>query len=435
MRITAPLVLSLAFAFNACDDDAVDATPDADTSVVPDVPDVVDGSDADAVDGSDAEVDGSDASPDTSEGGDDILTLEIGEERPLTHHDVSVLFPLPTGPGQDLYWTAATIGRGGPLLPESEFARIGHSVTNTLSDDLEYAALRVLAVRFDPCFRVQLTSACQPQVRLVFQMLLPTGQAMDGAVHALYNVPMDELPDLTRGLRDLRSVSGENFAYASLGINPALAAQGLDGPYARGLRDVVLRFAGAGNLARVTFMTRTDARSGQWEFGGFGIGTWPAETDFPAPGPIPIVGTPETSLQMVTRRIADGFEYTVLPMFADATGHPGVSMETIRGLDAGARATVHAWAVRQQDPHVVTNDASDCAGCHLAGRIGDALEVLDPGLVTDEVLIGRAGRLVGEADGNGDNLRAFGYFGSAAVVSQRVANETRAVVEAFAEIE
>jgi hypothetical protein len=52
--------------------------------------------------------------------------------------------------------------------------------------------------------------------------------------------------------------------------------------------------------------------------------------------------------------------------------------------------------------------------------------------VTPSLTAARGTRELSPAEDNGDNLRAFGYFNMAPVVTQRVANETRAVVAAFA---
>jgi hypothetical protein len=249
----------------------------------------------------------------------DTTNAEVGPGRALTANDVSVLMPLPTAPGQDFYLRTTTAGRGGPLLPEAEFDRIARSLTNVVEDPEEYDALRVLAVRFDPCFQITLETACQPQIRLVFQFLAEGGLTNDGAIHALYNVPLGELPTLVAELRALALLAPENTGQPTLDVSPALRTQGMDGAYGRGLHALVLRYAGTDTLARMTFMTRTNARSGQWEFGGFHLGDWP-DTGFPTAGPITIEGALPSSLQTVARRVSDGFEFTVLPEFLAADG-------------------------------------------------------------------------------------------------------------------
>ena len=82
----------------------------------------------------------------------------------------------------------------------------------------------------------------------------------------------------------------------------------------------------------------------------------------------------------------------------------------------------------------MTADTTDCASCHLAGHVAHFLETEDPALVTPALTALRGPRELGPAEDNGDNLRAFGYFNMAPVITQRVANETRQVVTAFAAI-
>jgi len=348
--------------------------------------------------------------------------------RALLRHDVSILFPLPA---TDALWRASHAGLGGPLVPETEFAKIARSLTIALPDESEYAALRVVGVRFDPCFRMTLTSACQPQVRLVLQAVDPVEGAFDGALHALYNIAPAAWPGLVADLRALALDAPENVTDLGLGPSPALAAQGMDGAYARGLEALVAAHAGPDTLARLTFMTRTNARTSQWEFGGSHLGDWPG-TDFPAAGPVTIVGASDETLQTVTLPPTSGFRFSVGPEFADPVGRPGVDTDLLDAMDRPARAAVHAWAVAQEDPDALLPDTTDCAACHLAGRIGGYLEALDPTLVTPALAARRGPRRTSPAEDNRDNLRAFGWFFHDPHVAQRTANETEAVVRALA---
>jgi hypothetical protein len=356
---------------------------------------------------------------------DDSLAAASAEA--LTRNDVSVLFPLPTTPAASaLLWSASLEGLGGPLLPKSEFARNTFSLTRELDDDLEYDALRVVAVRFDPCFKTSLGGPCQPQVRLVWQAPDPTDPPkgfLDGSVHSLYAVPDADLPALVAELRRLAPLAPENTALAPLGVSPALAARGLDSDYAHGLKALVLRHAGAGSLVRVTFMTRTFARSGQWQFAGFHVG--------PNSAKIEIAGLGGLTQQNVTREIAHGFEYVVHPKFIDPAAGQASSSSALTALDPAARADVHAWALRQEDPATHLPDTTDCASCHLANHVGRHLESLDPSLLTSEPVARRGPRTLSLAETDADNLRAFGYFGPYPQVSQRVANETEAVLAAL----
>src|SRR5690606_32768403 len=103
-------------------------------------------------------------------------------------------------------------------------------------------------------------------------------------------------------------------------------------------------------------------------------------------------------------------------------------------LDARGRQAVHGWAMRQEDPARHLPDTTDCASCHLGGHVARTLEALEPGLLSAAIAGRRGARAVGAAEGDADNLRAFGYFGATAHVAQRTANETRAVLEAWSRL-
>ncbi len=332
-----------------------------------------------------------------------VATVVAGEacddehpsERSLTGHDISVLFPLPAL-GEDGLWKASTAGRGGAFLPKATFDEIGHSLTNALEEADEYASLRVVAVRFDPCFQIGLDATCQAQVRLVFQPFsaMPASGVAgfhDGAVHALYNIADEDFPRLVSELRALTTNAPENLASLPLGVSPALRKQGLDGAYAKGLLALVSGYAGPDTLARMTFMTRTNTRSGQWEFGGFHISNR-GNPEWPSPGDITMVGADAATMQVVTLAFSLGFEYEVDPPFAEAAGRTAVDSAVLDGMDSAARKATHAWALRQEDPTVHVPDTTDCASCHVSGHIARHLEALDPALVTPALVASRGPR-------------------------------------------
>ena len=351
-------------------------------------------------------------------------TRGVLDEGALGRHDVSILVPVPaTG---DLPWKASLPGKGGALLPKSAFDKIGRSVFNAVPEPGEYDALRVVAVRFDPCFTTSLTAACQPQVRLVFQALDGEGGTFDGAVHALYNLSADQHADVVARLRALEDKAPQNRAYAPLGINPALKAQGMTGAYATGLAKIITDHAGPATLARMTFVTRTLARQGQWELGGFHIKAT-AATGFPAPGAIKIIGN-ETLQVLGNGGFGGGHRYTITPDLADPAGRTGTDSLAIPALSATAKKQLSAWALAQQSPLATVPDTTDCSSCHIAGHVSNALEAADPRLVS----LDRGPRVIAGAERTGDNLRSFGYFGAEPVIAIRTANETSAVLRAIA---
>jgi len=347
------------------------------------------------------------------------------DEHALGRHDLSILVPLPAS--GDLPWMASMPARGGALLPKTVFDKIGRSVFNTVDDAAEYDALRIVGVRFDPCFTTSLTAACQPQIRVIFQTLAADRASgfNDGAVHALYNLSATDFADALAHLRALDAP--QNRDYSPLGVSPVLKAQGMDGTYARGLAEILAAYAGPSTLARMTFMSRTDSRQSQWQLGGFHIKA-NAATGFPAAGPIKIVGSTETLQTVSNEGFGGGINYSVTPMIADSAGTAGLSAFSLRSLTATQRKAVAAWAQRQESPLATVPDTTDCASCHIAGQTTRTLVGIDPGLLS----LDGGPRAVGGAETQGDNLRAFGYFGKDPMVSIRTANETAAVMRAVA---
>lgn len=344
-----------------------------------------------------------------------------GEAVPaLGVNDVSVLFP--AGAAEAL-WPATMPARGGVLLSAAQYARLETSLVREVEDEAEHAALRVVSLRFDPCFQVELGGRCQAQIRAVMQIPDGAGGFFDGAIHALYEVEAGRVGALRDGLVRLRGLAPEN-ARAALGVSPALSAQGIDGAYGRALRTLVSEHAGEAALVRMTFMTRTFSRAGQWQFGGFAAG---GER-------LAIGGLGAVTQQNVTRSTAGGQEYVVHPAFAEEDGRAGASARLIGRFDAQGRRQLHGWAMRQEDPARHLPDTTDCASCHLVGHVARTLEALEPELASASIAGRRGARVVGAAEGDADNLRAFGYFGVHAHVAQRTANETRAVLEAWSRV-
>ena len=172
----------------------------------------------------------------------------------LTAADVAVLMPLPAA-GDDGLWPADDAALGGPLVPRGLVDQLGAGDLAT-----QYDALRVVALRIDPCFMHNWgTAACQPQVRLTLQPVdVARGQAGDDALHALYNLDGPAFTTLLDGLRTITEAAPEQAEPGQpLGVSPALAAQGLDGDYGTLLRALITSTVGAGNLARLAASTAT----------------------------------------------------------------------------------------------------------------------------------------------------------------------------------
>jgi hypothetical protein len=160
--------------------------------------------------------------------------------------------------------------------------------------------------------------------------------------------------------------------------------------------------------------------------GGFHVKAF-AATGFPAPGPIAIVGSTDT-LQVIGNSGFGSFRYGVTPALADPVGRTGLAADLIRTMAATGRTQLDTWARAQESPVATVPDTTDCASCHIAGHVSNALATADAKFAS----LDRGPRVIGAADTFGDNLRAFGYFARDPMVSIRTANETAAVLRGLA---
>jgi hypothetical protein len=349
--------------------------------------------------------------------------------RTLGTNDVSVLFPL----GRGELWAATLAGRDGvALLPRSAFDLITLPLIRELQGpDATYNALRVVSLRVDPCFG---GTPCFPQIRLVFQGLNASGaSAFDGAVHALYNLTTDEFVTLTTRLRTVAALAPENASVTRLEVNPALLAQGMSGAYGAALRDLVVQTISGANLAKMTFMTRVQNGGDRWDFGGFNL------RDFQPSGAFSISGLDGTVLVQTVRENRGGggggqgtYSYIVTPGILRGELNLVLSSGAAQNASAAQRQQAMDALARVENPLAESPDTVDCSACHLANRIRGNLQT-SFGLSSALSYAGtaEATRVVGGADRDNDNLRAFGYFDSQPAIAQRTANETLKVVAAL----
>jgi len=323
---------------------------------------------------------------------------------------------------------------GASLLPRSAFDLITLPVTRELQGpDATYSGLRVVSLRVDPCFS---ENPCFPQIRLVLQGLNAAGtSAFDGAIHALYNLSPDEFPAMTARLKAVASLAPENAAVTRLEVSPALLAQGMSGAYALALRDLVAQYIGGTNLAKVTFMTRAQGGGDRWDFGGFNL------RDFQPSGGFPIAGLAGNVLVQTVRENGGrggggpgptGYAYTVAPGTLRGHLESVLNSGAAQAASAAERQAAMDALARVENPLVESPDSVDCGACHLANRISGNLRtsfsLSSPLAYTSAA---EATRLIGGAERDSDNLRAFGYFDAQPAIAQRTANETLKVLLAM----
>lgn len=353
------------------------------------------------------------------------LTEEVGA------HDVSFLYPLPPQAQRTSLLGAAASGARGALLPSELYS--GLPPLDFLTPNLDgYHLFRVVGVRLDPCFPglgVPDETSCKNQLRLVMQPVLPQpgGKALttsDTALHLFYSLTRAELADTLAQLVLLRQAAGIEQG-GPVGVHPALAREGLEGPFAAGVRALVLAHAGRDNLTRVTFMALEQVGQA-WRFGGFDI-----EGGMLRPMTIPLVGVTEQTFQNLDLRGQTFERAATYP--ASPSDDNLKSLLDPKWLDAASpaeRLAAYKHALRVENPTAYSPDTLDCATCHVASAARRYAEATY-GLSAEgpERYTPASGPPLAGATGNATNeLRAFGYFGVQPSVNPRVVNETAEVV-------
>jgi hypothetical protein len=361
--------------------------------------------------------------------------------------DVSILYPLPVGAESRAFVRPVASGAHGSLLPRSSLATVldGRSLDNGSAGAGDYDALGLVSIRLDPCSARGAEGAagsagsCRSEVRLVFQALYEKSPdaidpsagsaATDGAVHVVYDVPLAELVTMLQQILTLKKASGDG-ATQELGPHPILVAQGLGGPFAQGLRDIVLEHAGEDRVARVTFFDHQNSEGHTWTFGVFdrapaGAGALLTSTTIPLT---------DSTTQTIGGSSAVG---TFASSFADGTSSTGGDSSTAlltSGRPAPGGAVVASLqiafdaALRVQNPSLHDVETTDCATCHLAEgarHVGeDVYALASANAFTHTRSLARV-----DSRTSVTNLHAFGYLAREVAVMQRTANESVIVAD------
>lgn len=353
---------------------------------------------------------------------------------PLGVNDVSILFPLPQGgPAVGLLPTPYFAGERGELLPRSVYDRLPLLLAFG-GPTTVYGALRVVAVRIDPCFPgidASGPAACRAQLRLVFQPLTsgfdsdPTWSTDDAAVHAFYALERSDVVTIATELSRLRAASGVPSTSERLGRHPVMVRDGLDGPYARGVLSLLRRYAGQRNLVRVTFMTLEQFRV-RWAFGGFDVGP-SGELS-----PITIAASGGATRQVFSNMdmLGQSFERAAAMPASASPDDPSLFYRSQDALAASAMVQRDSYrrTLRIENPTRHSPETVDCVSCHTATSTRVWAE-RNLGLsaereTSDYFADGAAFATVNEGQTETVALRAFGYVGRVATVSRRTVNES-----------
>jgi hypothetical protein len=386
----------------------------------------------------------------------DLDEEEVAAARAVTLNDLAILFPLPDPEDADLLLALQDRGARGVLLPRALFDQLPPIAKDAPADEV-YAAMRVISVRFDPCFTgfdLAHGGSCQPQVRLQLQRAALIVEEAPGqftqqgeaAIHLTYGVERREFRAIVRELVAARDPDALDHD-GPLDIHPILRAEGLDGPYARELKRIVLRHAGASSLVRIAFTATRDRPVPEGAFGveGLDMGHFDVRGGALVPRETPTTGG--TAPQAETFTLLGPTLPPRLVITIDPEGQTADARTIKLATDTALIATAteaelmaaYDASLRVENPEIHGFQTVDCVVCHSGTATRSAFAVMrgiDPDLA-------RPDRFTSSLDlevrrtitfDNETNLM-FGYkarsaSGPRVSITQRVVNETAVSVMA-----
>jgi hypothetical protein len=345
-------------------------------------------------------------------------------------NDVSILLPLPSADQMSLLLAPDTQAAYGELLPMDAQKFLP---TLTRPEESAGSQLRVVGIRIDPCFPAldpAHPEKCRAQIRMVWQLLMPSG-ALDAALHSFYELKPNEFSDLLKKIQKLNVASGIPNSHLPLGVHPLIQAQGLQGAYWSALKQLLLEYVGADRLSRVTFMSLEIPLS-MWDFGG---------ADF-VQGRIKRIQIPRVHTRaqsFVNSAGPQQFAGGARPSPSGADTLTDILEESSKFInDPSASSKVHSISdtvYRIENPNIHNSESMDCVSCHMASSVRSWSEQSFPDLHLQEnpfqfhSALGLNLINTSLDQKSTINLRSFGYYGANPAVSQRVINESAAVVE------
>lgn len=355
-------------------------------------------------------------------------------------NDATIIYPLPDHPAAAGALIAPQEpGLGGAWLPQKLYARLPE-INQGEAKNYTYRNLRVVAIRLDPCFRNE--GACLPQVRMIWQPIstsnygstAPAGQleAKDAAVHSFYTLEPAAFEALMNDYEKLKELSAWDLSAEPLSVHPVIAEQGLDGPFAQGLRRLLGKYVGTKTLWRITAM-KTFVGNDQWAFLGFDVhGGSPQDILIPRTRGATQQGF-RTS-QVTQSDFSSGI-VSPAPQGGDNLLPILQNSRFLRANDPASLGTLGQAVANIENPNVHTPETMDCVSCHAAQAAGSLLFERIAGLSDlPQVMKGRFKSALplqnlGLRQGNTHMLRALGYVERDLVLSRRVINETAKVAE------
>jgi hypothetical protein len=389
---------------------------------------------------------------------------DLNESKALGMTDVTILYPVPKSSDfLDDMLGPSSEGDQGELLPADLFAQIAAlpappmiDINGQPSDPQKalfaswadsFALLRVVGIRLDPCFGETTNlgaSNCRNTIRLTTQFFQPRNVAgnaarPDGAtgIHLFYDITRADFAALATAMLALRKTTGlplqKQLISSVDGVHPTLAAEGVRGPYASALKDLILKYAGEKTLTQVAFCVQDRGTpsngyygnnqivDSRWVFGRYAYqngslrsldiatlgytGLQTVDTAARTAGHDTVVVTPPST-------VVDNFLQTF-----------NKKLEPNNTLDPAKMEAARKAALNLQNPTKYTANTSDCVSCHMAKQAAPnhPSDPLDYKSYTFRL------------DHTNDIIRPFRMFGydsnSSPIISARVVDETAIVLD------
>lgn len=366
-----------------------------------------------------------------------LLSLSYAHSVELDPTDISILMPLPNDITNDHMLRADSQGKFGEFLPKTI---LEHLPRLSLVEDniLLLSQLRVIGVRFDPCFPLNPPkNSCQPQIRLVWQPIEKNGdqagtRTVDVTIHSFYNLTKEELNSALAQIQSLNEEFKVSHKDAILNIHPVLQSRGLDSPYGTKLLSIIRSVTGNTRLVRVTSMAQVWFGN-VWSFSGNDIVDGKMV-------PMVIPRTSATTQTFFNKAIttASFSEAGMDPVFegVDSLAFLVQNSDPQNPIDQKKALAAYASATRAENPLLHSPNTVDCVSCHIAQPAKLSARTKFPALdfdaATDTVKFKSKYNLSNITNSSTDKttlLRSFGYAGDAPVISQRVVNETAQILE------
>jgi len=363
-------------------------------------------------------------------------------------NDLTTVYPLAKSQKElGGYLTATSAGARGQLLPKALYSPLfpDPAPTHAVGADtvMSYDKLRVVAVRFDPCFAqigdITDPSTCDNQIRVIFQSLDFAGgstSAVDGAVHAFYRVTRPELVGAVREVIALRRAEGQTRSMGALAPHPLLVKQGIDGDFGTKLGQTLLQYIGSDNLIRFTHIASGNLQT-QWFFAGFDVVNGKTK-------PMDVAGlkahTPSVSFFAgFSAPMAGGFS---APTTTKDDLSVLVNVDKAKAASKTAAKAAFDSALKIQNPEFHSPNTIDCASCHVAESaqklIGeDILKLSAIGnadlFVADAMYVSAksASQTTNIRKQSGINVHMLSYKNDKLMIGARVVNETAGVLAYF----